>query len=116
MAVLLGSIKSKGSIVSRIRELVYDYLNNFGMYARVSDNGDVIYIEPDTKKTGRLIKGSLDGMQIIYDKKTKIYEVSEYMAGKNENELWIYKNTKYLKTALDELMKGNNRRPIKIYR
>ncbi len=116
MAVLLGSIKSKGTITNRITEIVYDYLNNFGMYARVSDNGNEIIIEPDTKKTGRLKSGSLDGMQIIYDKRTKNYEVSEYMAGKNENELWIYKNTKYLKTALDELMKGNNRRPIKIYK
>jgi hypothetical protein len=116
MSVYLGSIKSKGNTTNRIKEIAYVYLNQFGMYPNVSDIGNEIIIEPDTRKTGRLKSGSLDGMQIIYDKRTKNYEVSEYQAGKNQNELHVFKNTKYLKTALDELMKGNNRRPIKIYK
>jgi len=49
-----------------------------------------------------------DGMQMLYiDGK---YEVSQYMAGKNQNELRIYTNTKSLSIALKSLLKGNKKR------
>ena len=116
MAVFLGSIKSenKNLDIEKLKLVVNKFLNNYGMAAKISKGIREIYIEPDTRKTGRLPKGSLDGMQIIYE--GGIYEVSQYMAGKKENELHIYKNTKFLKTALEELIKGNDRKPIKIYK
>lgn len=58
-------------------------------------------------------KGMFDGMQIIFE--DGIFEVSEYQAGKNQNELWIYKETKSLKVALKCFMKGNNQKPIKVW-
>jgi hypothetical protein len=42
-----------------------------------------------------------------------MYEVSEYQAGPNQDELYIYKETKSLPLALKDLIKGNNRKPIK---
>ena len=116
MPVLLGAIKSenKNLDLGKLRVIVNKFLNDYGMSARISKGNREIYIEPDTRKTGRLPKGSLDGMQIVYEGGN--FEVSQYMAGKNENELHIYKNTKFLKTALEELIKGNDRRPIKIYK
>jgi hypothetical protein len=63
---------------------------------------------------GRPEDGSkYDGMQIIFE--DGVYEVSEYQAGPNENELWIYKETKSLKIALRFYMRGNNQKPIKIW-
>lgn len=56
---------------------------------------------------------TLDGMQIIYE--NGIYEVSEYQAGKNANELHIYLETKSFKVALTNMLKGNGRKPIKIW-
>ena len=55
-----------------------------------------------------------DGMQIIAEN-DGTFEVSEYMAGKNENELHIYLVTKSLTLALKDLIKGNKRKPIKKY-
>lgn len=48
-----------------------------------------------------------DGMMILCDGET--FEVAEYQAGDNENELHIFKDTPYLKAALKEFMKGNKR-------
>lgn len=99
-----------------IRNKVNDFLHPLNMSAKVSDNGKEIFIEPDTKKVGSNLKGGkLDGMQIIYFKEDNIFEVSEYMAGKNENELHIYETTKSLKIALKGLLKGNKRKPNKIW-
>jgi hypothetical protein len=51
-------------------------------------------------------------MQIIYE--NGIFEVSEYQAGKNQNELHIYKETKSFLIALKTLLKGNKQTTIKI--
>lgn len=99
----------------KLRLALIQILNPLGMEARVEDNGNEIFIEPNTKKIGKLKAGSLDGMQIIYFKKEKIFEVSEYMAGKKEDELWIYETTKTLKGAITGLLKGNNRKPTRKY-
>ena len=42
-------------------------------------------------------------------------EVAEYSAGKSGKELHIFKETRSLKIALKELIKGNKRKPIKIW-
>jgi hypothetical protein len=49
-------------------------------------------------------------MQILYE--GGCYEVSQYMAGKKENELHIYTNTTSLAKALNSLLKGNKGRRI----
>lgn len=99
--------------IEEVRKTVREVLNPLGMDARVSMEGNDISIEPDTRKTGKLKKGSLDGMKIMYWAKEGIFEVAEYQAGKKENELWIYEQTKSLKVALNGLLKGNNRKPTK---
>ena len=100
---------------NKIRSIVNSFLLPLNMSARVCDNGDEIFIEPSTRKTGTLKAGKLDGMQIIYFKDQNIFEVSEYMAGEKENELHIYETTKSLKIALKGLLKGNKRKPSKIW-
>jgi hypothetical protein len=98
-----------------VREKVYSFLNPMGYSARVEDWGNgVIHIEPSTTKVGNNRKDFFDGMQITrFD--NGIYEVSEYQAGPGENEMYIYKETKSLITALKDLIKGNKRKPIKKY-
>lgn len=54
-------------------------------------------------------------IEIVGRNEDGIYEVSEYQAGINENELHIYKETKSLKIALRWFMKGNKQKPIKIW-
>ena len=67
-----------------------------------------IMVEPINYKGDKL-----DGMQILYE--NGIYEVSEFQAGTNNNELHIYLETKSFKVALKNMLKGNNRKPIKIW-
>jgi hypothetical protein len=62
-------------------------------------------IEPTRYKDKKL-----DGMQVVFAE--GIFEVSQYMAGKNENELHIYLETKSLKAALKNMLKGNKYRKI----
>lgn len=57
-----------------------------------------------------------EGMQILIDNGS--YEVIQYMAGKNEDELHVYTETNSLIIALKSLIKGNmlgKRKPIKIW-
>ena len=49
-------------------------------------------------------------MQIIYE--NGIFEVSEYQAGKNKNELHIFLETKSFKIALKNMMQGNKKRKV----
>lgn len=77
---------------------------------KVEDNGDVINIEPTQYKDKKL-----DGMQILYIRNERMYEVSEYQAGPKQDELHIYKETPSLKLAIKELLKGNKRKPIKVW-
>lgn len=102
--------------LDKVRDKVNSFLNPFGYSAKVEKSiGDVLYIiEPSTKKVGNKRSDFFDGMQILaMDNGT--FEVSEYMAGENENELYIYKETNSLTNALKDLIKGNKRKPIKKY-
>lgn len=104
---------AKGGQVDQKKEaIIMTFYNVAGIPASVTmfDNGD-ISVEPTqyAKKYG----SKLDGMQIIYDHEEKIYEVSEFQAGAKQDELWIYKETPSLKIAIKDLLKGNNRKPIK---
>lgn len=99
--------------LDKVRNKVDGFLNPLGYSAKVEKSiGDVLYIiEPSTRKVGTHRSDFFDGMQIIalHD---GTFEVSEYMAGKNEDELHIYKETKSLTSALKDLIKGNKRKPI----
>jgi hypothetical protein len=108
-----GSITDK---LDKVREKVNNFLNPLGYSARVEKSiGDVLYIiDPSTQKVGNKRKDFFDGMQILAFQDGS-FEVSEYMAGANEDELHIYKETNSLNTALKELIKGNKRKPIKKY-
>ena len=79
--------------------------NNVIIKAGKSEN-DCITISPIKRKGGSIY----DGMQILYE--GGCYEVSQYMAGKKENELHIYTNTTSLAKALNSLLKGNKGRRI----
>jgi len=80
-----------------------------GVYFEVSDcslgGNNTIIAEPMGYK-GTL----LDGMQIIFE--NGIYEVSQFMAGKKQNELHVYLKTKSLKLAMNSILKGNKKRTI----
>jgi len=54
-----------------------------------------------------------DGMQLLYE--DGIYETCEYQAGTNNDELHIFLETPSLKRAITNLVKGNNRKPIKVW-
>jgi len=103
--------------LDKVREKVDAFLNPLGYSAKVEKSiGDVLYIiEPSTRKVGNKRSDYFDGMQILaMDNGT--FEVSEYQAGENENELYIYKETNSLTNALKDLIKGNKRKPIKKYK
>lgn len=97
---------------------VYNYLKPFDLnvnidFALLDVPQPLFTIEPTSYKKAHGSK--FDGMQIIFEVKTGIYEVSEFMAGKNESEIWIYRETKNLFTALNVMLKGNKRKPIKVW-
>lgn len=91
---------------------VNGFLHSLKIHTQISDCGHTFIIEPDTRNTNGQRSDFFDGMQIILYK--GIFEISEYQAGTNANELHIYKNTTSLKKALKELLKGNKRQPIEI--
>lgn len=109
--------KANAGTVFSIAEKAGQILHPFGVYADVSDVGDCIVITPNGSKAKGIKPESLHGMQIIFDKPTGTYEVSEYQAGPKQDELWIYLETKFLPVALKNMLKGNaeysKRTPIK---
>jgi len=102
--------------LAKVKQKVDGFLNPLGYSATIEKSiGDVLYvIEPSTRKVGNNRSDFFDGMQILA-MEDGTFEVSEYQAGKNENELYIYKITNSLITALKDLIKGNKREPIKKY-
>lgn len=104
----------------QIRVKLYEYCKEMELkiYFQVDDlsyrlnknNPDKVefLIEPVNYKGDKL-----DGMQILYCEKS--FEVSEFQAGPNNDNLYIYKNTTSLKIALKDLLKGNKRKPIQIW-
>lgn len=78
---------------------------------------ETIFSEAHMEPSGH--QGShLDGMQILENKTHKTFEVSEYMVGPNEDELWIYGTYKNLRSAIKSMMKGNHttgRKPEKTW-
>lgn len=90
---------------------------NFNIDNLTFENNQTILIEPETKNK------KFNGMMINYFKHTSeifgVYEVAEYQAGKNKNELHIFSNHDNLKDAIKCLSKGNKRDKkdiLKIYK
>jgi hypothetical protein len=104
-----------GINMEALRLKVDAILRPHGVTAKVDDLGSEINITPRITEHSKIKKGSLDGMQIIFDRKTGTYEVSEYQAGPKQDELHIFLETKSLTAALKNLLKGNKRKPIKIW-
>jgi len=101
--------------LEQIKSIVDSFLQPLGMSASIDNLGGYYVIEPSTTKTGANRPDFFEGMQIsCFEDGT--FEVSEYQAGGQRNELWIYKSTPYLKVALKDLVKGNKRTPIKVLR
>ena len=94
------------------------FLNSYGLNARIITNhiDENITIEPSTiYRSTHIRQGKMDGMAMHYEASTGIWEVVEEQAGKNQDKLHIFKETRSLKVALKDLVKGNNRKPIKVW-
>lgn len=98
-----------------INKILSDTMQGQNISFKVVDYSDQYFskINIDLYNYSKKHGSKFDGMQIIFE--DGIYEVSEYQAGKNANELHVYLETKSFKTALNNLLKGNNRKPIKIW-
>ena len=94
-------------VINTVNEILYSQMKDQNVSFQIFDcslAGNItITIEPIRYKGN-----DLDGMQIIYE--NGIFEVSEFQAGKNNNELHIYLETKYFKIALKNMMQGNKKR------
>lgn len=101
--------------IENVKKQVNDFLTPLGYQAYVEKENDGISIEPNTKMVGKNRKDFFDGLRIMIWKNGDI-EVAEYQAGKNKNELHIYKETKSLTIALKQLIKGNKQKAIKIWK
>jgi hypothetical protein len=105
-------MKNDAKIINHIQKVLFDTMQNKGISFKVNNlthkERITITIEPYNYKGD-----SLDGMQILFEK--GIYEVAEYQAGPKQNELHIFLETKSFKVALKNMLKGNKRKPIKIW-
>jgi hypothetical protein len=100
---------------AKINKILFDTMQGKNISFKVLDYSDEYFskIYIDVYNYLKFYGSKYDGMQIIYE--AGIYEVSEFQAGKNQNELHIYKETKSFKIALKSLLIGNKQKPIKIW-
>jgi hypothetical protein len=101
---------------SKFGDIVYTFLVEHGYDISTVDYWEdgTFVLYPSTEKVGTHRKDFFDGMQIIKWPDGQ-YEVSEYMAGPNNDQTFIYKQTKSLNVALKDLIRGNNRKPVEKY-
>ena len=105
---------SNGTLeTQKINNTLYELMKDKGISFKVDNISDkfntTIMVEP-IRYSGNL----LDGMQIIFE--NGVYEVSQFQAGKNKNELHVYLETKSFQIALKNMLKGNKKRTaIKIW-
>jgi hypothetical protein len=101
-------------IILKINNVLFEKMYNKNISFKIDNLSNqynqTIYI--DLYNYSKVYGSKFDGMQIIYE--NGIFEVSEYQAGKNQNELHIYKETRSFIIALKTLLKGNKQNPIKI--
>lgn len=105
--------ETKKYSVAKLKEETYQYLKKKeikNLYFEVddlsNDEVEIYHIEPspvtDTQNK------NLAGMQILWNSKEDVFEVSEYSAGNNSDELWVFGTYKNLSSAIDSLLKGNS--------
>jgi hypothetical protein len=118
MATLKIKEKEKTVIIpdlkNRVAELGIDYYPEV-KFKVINLNGLRVSNEFSIEPLG--YKGKkYDGLQILFYE--GIYEVSEYQAGANQDQLWIYGEYKNLGNAIKSIGKGNSttgRTPIKYW-
>lgn len=107
----LEKASAKNPELPSVYEFFVDSLQKANLYGQISFGTNELIIEPKTPPSGEY-----DGMQIIYTLNDKEFEVSEFQAGPNQDQLWVYTITKSKVNALKSLLKGNkNRKPIKVW-
>jgi len=116
----MQSIESKNKFIELsnfLNSLNLKEFRSFNIDNLSGSTGIIINIEPSTENK------KFEGMQINYFKhETQIFgsfEVSEYQAGKKENELHIFSDNQTLEGAIKCLLKGNKRNKkeiLKIYK
>ena len=106
------------STITQMRNYAIKIFLSKNIQFKIEDLTDSIHFEPSTRNIKALgIPAShFDGKQIIYWKADNRFELSEYQAGDNNNELHILAITKTFKAAISKLTSGKQIRPIKIYR
>lgn len=100
---------------NKINSILFERMQGKNISFKVLDYSDQYFskIYIDVYNYTKVHGSKFDGMQIIFE--AGIYEVSEFMAGKAKNELHIYLETKSFKAALNNLLKGNGRKPLKVW-
>ena len=111
----MNTIKQGLKETKKINSILFNTMQNKNISFKVLDYSDEYFskIYIDVYDYSSVYGSKFDGMQIIFE--AGIYEVSEFQAGANQNELHIYKETSSFKIALKELLKGNKRKPIKVW-
>ncbi len=89
-----------------------NFYSLFPLQATCNDLGSSFHADFHNYKNGRL-----DGIQIIFE--NGVFEVSEGQAGKNQNELHVFRNYKSIGNAINFVVKLNEGKqkpkPIKIW-
>lgn len=91
-------------LVTEYKEIYSDNISLKGCYPVFDERHDSVSM---------FISGNnpiYDGLELNYYEYDSTFEVIEYQAGKNKDELRIYSRTKSLKIALKSLIKGNKGR------
>ncbi len=102
--------KTENEIAS-LTEIANGFLSAHKISLKATDFKESYEVVFEPRSFGKI---NVDGLLINYNKKTKVFEVAEMQAGKNEEEIWVYLETKQFIMALKELVKGNNRKPKRI--
>lgn len=97
--------KIKSNLISEYKKIHLDNVYSLGMYPVFDTQEDCVQMYIVNEKTD-----IYDGLILTYYKYDNTFEVAEYQAGKNNNELRIYTKTKSLIVALKSLLRGNKKR------
>lgn len=112
MDYVLKNEKEMNDFLKEINEHLYNKLYDCGISFQISNCSnkyhDNVIIEPYNYVKKHNDK--FDGMLINYE--DGIFETIENQAGKNQDEQHIFIETKSFKIALNNLLKGNNRKKI----
>ena len=103
--------KIETNAIASLRDIGNGFLMMHKIELKVTEYKESNEVVFEPRSFGKI---NVDGLIINYNTKTKIFEVAEMQAGKKEDQIWVYLETKQFVMALKELVKGNNRKPKKI--